>query len=115
MIRYQADADLNQLIVRAVDRLEPAVDFRTAAEAGLAGLEDPKVLSLAADEGRLLVTHDQRTMPTHFGEFVATRRSPGVIVVPQYLPIATAAEGLVLIWSASDADEWRDRIFWLRR
>ena len=114
MIRFQADADLNRIIVRAVHRLEPALDFRTATEAGLKGVEDPEVLALAADAGRLLVTHDQKTMPTHFGEFVAKRSSPGVIIIPQYLPTATAAEGLVLIWSASEADEWINRIFLLR-
>lgn len=114
MIRFQADADLNRLILRAVHRIEPALDFRTAGEAGLVGLSDPSVLALAADEGRLLVTHDQKTMPTHFGEFIALQSSPGVIIIPQHMPIAAAAEGLVLIWSASQAKEWINRIFWLR-
>ena len=114
MIRFQADADLNRRIVRAVHRLEPAVDFRTAAEADLEGVEDPEVLALAANEGRVLVTHDKKTMPTHFGHFIVERTSPGVIVIPQHMPIGTAAEGLVLIWSASEADEWVNRFFWLR-
>ena len=91
MIRFQADADLNRLIIRAVHRLEPALDFRTAGEAGLEGVPDPAVLARAADAGRLLVTHDQKTMPTHFGEFIAQRTSPGVIIVQQHMPIATAA------------------------
>ncbi|MEM7582548.1 MAG: DUF5615 family PIN-like protein [Acidobacteriota bacterium] len=113
MIRFQADADLNRRIIRAVLRLEPTIDIRPAAEAGLRGLSDPEVLALAAEAGRLLVTHDQRTMPAHFGEFIAHRSSPGVIIIPQHLPIAAAAEGLVLIWSASHVDEWVDRVFWL--
>jgi len=37
-IRFQADADLNQIIVSAVVRRVPAIDFRTATTAGLAGL-----------------------------------------------------------------------------
>ena len=36
--------------------------------------------------------------------------SPGVIVVPQSLPIGEAIEELVLIWGASDAGEWENRI-----
>jgi hypothetical protein len=44
-IRFQADADLNQVIVFAVLRRLPAVDFRTATSAGLAGLKDQDVLA----------------------------------------------------------------------
>ena len=55
-IRFQADADLNQIIVSAVLRRVPAIDFRTATTAGLAGLKDHEVLALAARDGRILVT-----------------------------------------------------------
>ena len=64
-IRFQADADLNQIIVSAVVRRSPEIDFRTATAAGLAGLKDADVLTLAANDGRILVTHDQATMPKH--------------------------------------------------
>jgi hypothetical protein len=108
-VRYQADNDLNQRIVAATLRLEPAIDFRTAAAAGLhEGVDDPEVLAIAAGDGRVLVTHDRRTMPDHFGRFVAERHSPGVILIPQSLPIARAAEWLHLIWVAADADEFLD-------
>ena len=66
-IRLQADADLNQIIVSAELRRVPAIDFRTATAAGLAGLADQEVLARAARDGRILVTHDQTTMPRHFG------------------------------------------------
>src|SRR5262245_32631416 len=42
-IRFQADADLNQVIVSAIVRRVPAVDFKTATSAGLAGLKDQEV------------------------------------------------------------------------
>jgi hypothetical protein len=48
-LRFQADADLNQLILHAVIRREPARDFQTAAAAGLVGLRDPAVLTLEVD------------------------------------------------------------------
>jgi len=112
-IRLQADADLNQIIVSAVVRLAPAVDFRTATAAGLAGLKDDEVLALAAGDGRILVTHDQTTMPRHFDEFVRSQRSPGVIVVPQHLGIRQVADDLILIWTATKAEEWTNRIAFL--
>ena len=65
-IRFQADADLNQNIVKALLRREPTIDFKTAVAANFEGLKDIEVLTKAAQEGRLLVTHDRRTMPQHF-------------------------------------------------
>jgi len=62
-IRFQADADLNQIIVKATLRLEPAIDFQTAQVAGLASLDDSAGLRSAAEQGRVLVTHDRKTMP----------------------------------------------------
>src|SRR6266516_2514024 len=98
MIRFLADADLNERIVAGCLRREPTMDFRTAYEANLEGVPDPKVLVLASEQDRILVSHDFQTMPRHFGDFLQTRgSSPGVLLVPQYLTIGEAIEELVLI------------------
>ena len=111
MIRFLADADLNEGIVAGCLRREPEMDFLSANEADLEGVPDPEVLALAAAQDRILVSHDFQTMPRHFGDFLqAGNSSPGVLVVPQRLPVGDAIDELVLIWGASDADEWRDRI-----
>ena len=87
------------------------MDFLYANEANLVGVPDPEVLALAAEQDRILVSHDFQTMPRHFGDFLQARgSSPGVLLVPQYLPIGDAIEELVLIWAATDAEEWKDRI-----
>ena len=112
-VRFQADVDLNSVILLAAVRREPTIDFRTAVAAGLAGLADPDVLALAAREGRVLVTHDQRTMPHHFAEFIKTKPSPSLILVPQHLPVSVAAEELLLIWGATEAEEWTNRVCYL--
>jgi len=112
-IRFQADADLNQLILLATVRREPAIDFQTAVAAGLMQLRDREVLAIAARERRVLVTHDQKTMPRHFADFITTETSTGLLVIPQHLSVAAAAEDLLLIWSATEADEWINRICFL--
>lgn len=112
-IRFQADADLNQIIVSAVVRRAPDIDFRTATAARLAGLTDREVLTIAARDGSILITHDQSTMPRHFGEFVQLQSSPGLIVVPQHLAISEVAEDLILIWTATAPEEWTNRIVFL--
>jgi hypothetical protein len=109
-IRFQADADLNDIIVKAVLRREPAIDFQTARTAGLSGLPDAEVLAYAAHGGRLLVTHDRRTMPEHFGRFIQSEPSAGVLIVPQKLPISQVAEELTLLWLVCEAGEWVNRI-----
>jgi precorrin-6B methylase 1 len=110
-IRFQADNDLNEHIVRAVKRLNPEIDFQTAPTIGLhLSVPDERVLELAAQEGRILVTHDFRTMPDHFAQFIAEHLSPGVIIISRNLTVRQAAEWLHLIWEASEAEEYVNSI-----
>ncbi len=109
-IRYQADADLNQAIVTGVLRQEPNIDFQTAYEAQLSSLTDLEVLALAAEQKRILVTHDRKTMPYHFAQFLSTHQSSGVLIVSKSLEIEIVINELILIWSASDAEEWINRL-----
>lgn len=112
-IRYQADADLNQIIVTAMFRRFPEIDFRTATAAGLAGVKDPDVLALAARDGRVLVTHDHTTMPRHFTAFIRATASPGLIIIPQSLGVRETADALILIWAATEPNEWNNRVAYL--
>jgi len=112
-IRFQADADLDGRILRGLRRAVPEIDMRTAADAALAGLKDPEVLRIAADSARILVSQDRRTMPAHFARFTAGAQSPGVILLREGISISTAIEELILIWSASEAEEWKGRLVWI--
>ena len=109
-VRFQADADLNAEIVAGVLRREPSIDFQTADEANLRQVSDPEVLALTAQENRILVTHDRRTMPRHFADFILHHSSPGVFITAQTLSIRVAIEELLLVWTASESEEWRNLI-----
>jgi hypothetical protein len=109
-IRLQADADLDEQIVAGVVRREPSISFQTAAEAHLRGLRDEEVLDRAAEENRILVTHDRRTMPTHFAKFILNQTSPGVFIISQKVGGRAAIEELLLVWAASEHEEWTNRI-----
>ena len=110
-VRFQADADLNNVIVKATRRREPGIDFQAAHTAKLDHLSDTEVLAVAAKTGRILVTHDRKTMPKHVAEFIVEATSHGVIIVPQKLAVSTVVDDLILIWLASEADEWINRIY----
>ena len=77
---------------------------------GHTGTLDPGVLKATAEEGRILVSHDQRTLPWHFAAFIETHSSPGVIIISQSLPIGDAAKWLHLIWEAARPEEYLNRI-----
>jgi len=109
-IKFQADANLNEDIVNGVLRRIPEIDFQTAHEANLHRASDPEVLTIAAGEGRMLVTHDRKTMPAHFGKFIESRTSPGVLIVSQNTEVVRAIEELILIWIASEAEEYINSI-----
>ncbi len=108
--KFQADADLNEDILTGVLRRAPEIDFQTATEAGLKGLKDENVLEIASRENRILVTHDRRTMPKHFAEFVQNKECAGVLIISKKLEISIAIEELILIWAASEAEEYLNSI-----
>ena len=112
-VRFQADADLDGRVLRGLKRVAPEIDFRTATGAALEGISDLEVLGMAARAGRVLVSQDRRTMPTHFRRFVLVAESPGVILLRESVSIAAAIEELLLIWSASDAEDWTNRLTWI--
>jgi len=105
-IRFLADADLNNGIVHGVRRRELSIEFRSARNASLRGLPDDKVLELAAAEGRVLVSHDKRTMPTHFAARIRSgQRSPGLLLALPRATIGEIVESLLIIWSSSHEEE----------
>jgi len=88
-------------------------EFPAAFEAGTAGKDDLTVLKIAAEKGCILVSHDVRTMPRYFHEFIHRQASPGLILVPQKLALSAAIEELLLLWMASESNEWVNQICYL--
>ena len=113
-IRFQADADLNFDIVKAVRQREPAIDFASAVDAELEGVGDPEVLERAASENLVLVSHDRRTMLHHFrNRLTAEKSSPGLLIVSQDAPIGPVVEAIIVLWSVSGPAELRDQVYHL--
>ena len=79
----------------------------------MTGIPDLQVLTLAASEGRVLISHDVHTMTSAFAEFTATTPSGGVLLISQNMPIGSVINGLLRIWEESTAEEWKNRIAWI--
>lgn len=105
-VRFLADANFNQKIVRGLRIRELRIDFELPQAVIAEKTPDPQVLDVAESLGRVLVTHDVSTMPVWFQQCVEQRRCAGLILVPEKLSIRDAIEDLLLIWHATEAEEW---------
>ena len=108
--RFQADEDLNAKITAGLLRREPSLDFQTAKTAKIIGWTDPDVLAIASRENRILVSHDRETMPAHFSRFIEGTTSAGLLIVSQKLDVREAIEQILLVWTATEAEEWVNRV-----
>jgi len=114
MLRFAADENLNNHIVRGLRRREPGLDIARAQDAGLSGAGDPEILAWAAREGRILLTHDVTTMPQHAEEFLrAGNVFPGIFAITRAVPTSTAIEDILLLAECSIEGEWEAHILYL--
>ena len=98
---------------RGLARRNSAIDYLESGGVLADGLPDQAVLELAAGLGRILVTRDVRTMPSHFREFTALRKSPGMILVSRNRTTGDAIEGLLTYWLACTGDDVQNQLLWL--
>jgi predicted nuclease of predicted toxin-antitoxin system len=62
-LRFLADENFNNDLLRALVRQLPDLDVVRAQDIVVSGADDPTLLAWAAQEGRILLTHDVRTIP----------------------------------------------------
>jgi hypothetical protein len=92
------DENLDNDILRGVQRVLPDFDAVRVIDVLLSGKSDEIVLEWAAEENRIVVTHDVNTMVAHAWGRVARRQSmPGLIVIPQETPIGPVISDLAFI------------------
>jgi hypothetical protein len=113
-IRFLADNDLNENIVVGVSRREPAVFFQKLRDIDLGDQPDAKVLDYADRQGLIVVSHDVNTMPAAaYERFDSGKTIAGLLMVKQSNPIALIIDSLLLIWSASELEEWKNQVCFL--
>jgi hypothetical protein len=107
MLRLLIDHDLDQDILRGLLRRVPDLDAVTAYEVHMSEAPDPELLAWAAEAGRVLVTHDRRTMPAHAARRLAAgNHVAGVVVVSRQIPISAAINELEIVVLCSEPEEW---------
>lgn len=114
MIRLLTDENVNNTIMRGLARRLPHLDFVSVRDVGLAGSPDVVVLKWAANEQRIVLTHDGNTMVPDANELIAQGEPmAGVIFVREQLEIGRAINDLVMVLECSTESDMRDRIEYL--
>jgi hypothetical protein len=114
MLRLLIDHNFDHDILRGIERRIPNLDYVTTADMDLSEATDPELLEWATAERRVILTHDQSTMPDHVAERMSNGQEVfGVIIAPQGLPIGVAINELELIIECSREDEYLIRYLFL--
>ena len=110
-MKFAADENFNNRIIRGLLRRHPDLDIVRIQDTAVAGADDLKVLEWAANVERILLTHDEKTIPHYAYERIGRGDMiAGVIVASNTLSIGMVIEDLLLIVACSSASEWVDQV-----
>ncbi|KLO29300.1 hypothetical protein ABW16_09565 [Mycolicibacter heraklionensis] len=112
--RFLADENTDSDLVLGLRRRVDDIDILRVQDVGLRTVGGPAILQWAADEGRILISRDLKTIPGFVGDRLAAGLPmPGVILLRSRLAIAQAIDEIAVIAVASDAEEWNNQIAYL--
>ena len=116
MPRFLLDENMDRAIQRQLQRLNSEIDVKLVGDAEVPprGTSDPDILMWIEHNDYILVTKNRKTMPRHFTEHLtAGRHVPGVICIRKSVTMSELINILYLIWYASDAEEYHDRLVFI--
>ena len=113
-IALLADENLDNTIIRGLLRRNPDINIVRVQDIGLLGEDDPAVLEWAANEGRILLTHDVATITLYAYKRVSKNLPmPGVIEIHADAPIGRVIEDLLVILECGTAKDFDGQIYYL--
>jgi hypothetical protein len=112
--KFLADHDCNEHIITGVQRRESAIEFSRVRDIGLSDQPDAEILAYADRHGFIIVSHDVNTMPAAaYARLADGKTIAGLLMVQQTHPVGAIIESLIVIWSASEAEEWQNQVCFL--
>lgn len=110
-MRFLADENFNGMLFAALLNILPDLDILRVQDTEMLQSPDPELLEWAANEGRILLTHDVQTITRYAYERVkADLPMPGVIEVRITQSIGISVAELDLLISASTPDEFENQV-----
>jgi hypothetical protein len=113
-LRWLADENFNNDILRALFRRKPEIDIVRAQDVGLIGSDDATLLAWAAEHDRILLTHDVSTITAFAYDRTAKAEAmPGVFEVSCNAWLRAAVEDILLLTECSTPGEWEGQVRYL--
>ena len=115
-LRFLLDEHIPHAIQSQLLRLDDSIDVLSVGQSSAPprGTSDPDILFWIERTGYILVTANRRTIPEHIqAHYAAGHRIPGILLLRHGVSIAEIIEQLYLLWAASDAKEYVDKILYL--
>lgn len=114
MLRWLADENFNNDIIRALFRRNPGIDVVRAQDVALTGIDDEGLLSWAAEQERVLLTHDVSTITAHaYHRVTRGEPMPGVFEVGRDVSMRVAIDDILLLTECSRPGEWEGQVRYL--
>lgn len=111
MLRLLADQNFNEHILSGLLDRRPGINVIRARDVGLQAAKDPVLLAWAAQEDRILLTHDHKTIPDYAYDRVrAAQPMPGVFLVENTGAFRDAIEDLLMADEITVSEDWRDKV-----
>ncbi|MDY7039358.1 MAG: DUF5615 family PIN-like protein [Chloroflexota bacterium] len=114
--RFLLDEHILQATQSQLLRLDAEIDVLAVGQplAPPKGTSDPDILVWIEKRGYILVTANRRTISEHVrAHYAAGRSIPGILLLKRGVSLGQVIEQLYLLWAASDAEEYVDRILYL--
>jgi hypothetical protein len=113
-LRLLADENLDGDIIRGLFRRQPTLDIVRVQNVGLTGAPDERVLEWAADNGRVLLTHEVNTIPRYAYDRVrAGLAMVGVIEASPSLPVSVVLDDVLLLAAELDPQDLDGQVLYL--
>ena len=114
MLSVLSDENFNGDIVRGLFLSQPRLDLLRVQDVGLREVGDPEILDWAANNPRVLLTHDRATMPNFaYDRLIQGKQMAGLFVVNDRMPVRQAIDELLLLIECSELSEWQDIVLYL--
>ncbi len=95
-MRFLADEHIPRALLEQLELHLPGVDIVHASDVGLAHTPDPDILQWAADNRRVVISRDKKTMRNFaYARITAGLPMPGLIILHRRISIGPAIRGII--------------------
>jgi hypothetical protein len=114
MLRLLIDEDVHGDIIAGLRRRQPTLDVVRVQDVGLGHTPDAVILEWAAQQVRVVVSVDKKTLTVDAWDRVARGLPmPGVVILRTRLTIGQAVTELEVVALVGNPDDLRDRVIYL--